>query len=324
MLPTLEKVVQALRQRQLRERLWRVAQRLTPLILQRDDERIRSADDLLAPGRAPIRFLGYYTEAGLDAALREYGIARELKERGFGDFRLSLRRDDRYTSTLRCYGIAAADGREHLLAETRCRLQDLPRPRWLPPELSSRLNGCERCVRIEWMLLQNPLGRFEESRPPLPGQRFPGLGMGRQILEVLRILAWRLNVDAYVVHPFFVHNAVIYSRQFTFLEPRHQARLLAIVAAAGERPLQQIALAVEHGFLRSADDGRVVRWEATPQVSPLSRTLKALYESSAYAEAVKEAFAEEHLQFDWEAYDRAHEQLAGQLPLPDDPSPPVL
>lgn len=311
MLPTLDELVRAVRRERQQRRLWRIARDLSRRTLQADGgDDGTSLDDLVQRQEAP-RFLGFYTEAGLDAALRAYGFGTVLQHRGFPRFRTQLVADDQDTSTLRC--LAEAEGREHLVTETRCRLIPLPPFAWVPPgEVPERVLA-RRAARIEWMLLQDPRAAFTAERPRLPGQQHPGLGIGRSVMDVLTVLGWRLRLSAYVITPLHFHNAVLYARWFRFLVPEDQGRFLALVEAAGARPLQQIALAVDAGFLRDRRTDAPVRWEPRLQIAPLATSLRRAFASATYREAAARAYGVTSFRFDWEGYDRRHAELVAGL-----------
>ncbi len=303
--------------RQLAERrqhreIWRAARRLSPRTLQREGSpTLTLGEDWLAADAESPRFLGYYSRQGLETALESYGLAAALRARGFEAPRVELFCEDRFTSTLRCF--ARRQGREHLLCETRCRFQSLRRPSWLDEGERALLAQAGPALRIEWMLLQNPCATFTERRPRLPGQEHPGLGLGMEVMEVLRVLGWRLRAAAFEINPLYVHNAVLYARQFSFVEPRDQAFLVALTRLGARRPLQDLALAVHNGFLRDSATEALVDWPAPTMSSPLVRPLARLYRSPRYAEAVDEALARCHLRIDWAAFDRARPSLIAAL-----------
>ena len=311
------RIIRSLTGRRHHDDLWSVARELSPVDLRSEAE---EEDDVFSLRASPPRFVGYYTAAGIDRALRAYGIDQEVRRRGFRDLGVDVRQTDPFTSTLRVYGRTggAGGGEEdaggHLICETRCRLGVLPRPEWLSPDARRHLRENDRTIFIEWMLLQNPTASFTPERPCLTGQVHPGLGLGNEVMEILRILGWRLRVAAFVQNPVHPHNAILYSRKFVFLEPERQGFFLALLRAARGRPLQQITLAVDNGYLHDDETGDRLAWEAAAQVSPLARPLIRLYRSRAYADAVHRELARTTLRFDWEAYDRVHAQLAAALP----------
>ena len=205
--------------------IWRAARRLSTRALQREEPDFDAClDDLLSKDPVTPRFLGFYTRQGLENRLRHLRLPPSAPQAGL---RVPARRAEQPGPLQRvrcgCYG--ARRGRDYLLCEMRCRFQPLQRPRWVGEADAERCcEGCRKTVRIEWMLLQNPCQEFSPERPRLPGQDYPGLGLGREIMEVLRVLGWRLRVAAFDVNPHcYVHNAVLYARQFSFVEPEDQA-----------------------------------------------------------------------------------------------------
>jgi hypothetical protein len=306
--------------KRLEREMWRIARGLTPLTLKADQDDLDEGfgglcpDDLLSR-KAPPRFLNYYSVAGIDRALRAYRFDERLRALGYRDFCTRLTRDDAFTTTLRVYGICDGDGCEDavLVHEHRARLMQLPRPRWLPDKAWAELGADVPAVRLEWMLLQNPLATFTRERPRLPGQSHPGLGFGREVLEILRILGWRLRVAAWFINPFYVHNGALYAPHFQFCEPDDQGWFQALLRAAEGRPLQDIALAVQHGFLKSGTTYKRLGWPARPMLSPLARPLLRLYKSAAYLEAAERARRASRVTFDWEGFDDVRADLIALL-----------
>jgi len=314
--------------KRLERELWSIARDLTPLTLKAEgeveDESLGDLcpDDLLSR-RPPPRFLNYYSVRGIERALRAYGFDARLRALGYRDFCARLTREDSFTTTLRVYGICPGNGCEDavLVHEHRARLMQLPKPHWLPDKAWADLGADVPAVRLEWMLLQNPLAAFTPERPRLPGQSHPGLGFGREVLEILRILGWRLKVAAWFINPLYVHNGALYSPHFLFIEPEDQGWFLSMLHAAEGRPLQDIALAVQHGFLKSGTTYKRLGWPARPMLSPLARPLIRLYRSAAFTDAVRRAERASRVTFDWEGFDEVRPELVAQLEREESTAP---
>ena len=58
-------------------------------------------------------------------------------------------------------------------------------------------------LSIEWLLLQDPTKTFSKSKPQLPGQEHPGLGMLRELLEMLYQACLRLELDGLIMQTMF-------------------------------------------------------------------------------------------------------------------------
>jgi hypothetical protein len=161
-------------------------------------------------------------------------------------------------------------------------------------------------LNVRWIALQDPLGEFSERRPRLPGQRFPGTGMGREAYETLIGEASRSGRDGIVNFPEHFHNAFLY-KNFQFLNPdregwfrKLQRDLAQDIDAKGLAP---VSWAVYLGFLTC--DGQPVRWEPRRQVFALSERLKGYFKSREFRAAVHQAMQEVGpFSIRWEEADR--------------------
>jgi len=152
----------------------------------------------------------------------------------------------------------------------------------MQPILSSDLN----LLNARWLSLQDPLGEFSVRRQRLPGQRFPGTGLGRFAYDTLVAEAVRCGREGIVNVPEHFHNAMMY-KKFQFLNPDYEGwfRKLQrdLARDIEERGLAQVSWAIYLGFL-TCDEAPVV-WEAREQVLAISGRLKAYFKSSAYRAA---------------------------------------
>ena len=57
-----------------------------------------------------------------------------------------------------------------------------------------RLAGAD-LLYVHWLTLRHPRARFSDLRPQLPGQDVPGLGLAREITELLARMAARLGLE---------------------------------------------------------------------------------------------------------------------------------
>ena len=134
--------------------------------------------------------------------------------------------------------------------------------------------------------------------------------MRDQVLELFQVVARRLDLDAYVAQAKLFHNAFMYSPMFFFTDPKRQAELSSIRAAAGEAVLQDITLAMEGGFLLK--NGEQYQWTGAEMIHPLSETLTSAFRECNHRERAEELAESMRFQFDWEAYQRSKETACGQ------------
>jgi acetoin utilization deacetylase AcuC-like enzyme len=270
----------------------RLAERLDPRELSGDgasdgvsgepDDWGLTADDLAGFGgmRARSRFLGYYSPQGIELALERAGLLDRLRRLGFAHPTLEVDLDNPGGETLRLWG----DGRRRdLLIELRVRID-----RHTVPEMAM--------LRIEWLLLQNPLGRFTPQRPRLPGQRFPGLGLLPDIAALTVLVCDRLHLDGILFVPSHFHTARQGRKVLRFLAPEDEGLFRALEAALAVLPLAEATGAVDQGrVLDGRDGGAPLRWHPMPMVLPVSDRLKerlasAEREAAAAAAAARHAF----------------------------------
>ena len=233
----------------------------------------------LPESRRPHHFLDYFSRRGLEILFTKLGFFRELRQRGFAPHvAVDLRDPARHL--LQIYDGKPAQRR--LLVEIAGRRDtfllgegdELPRARY-------------RFFVVDWMLLQNPRATFTESRPRLPGQDFPGLGMGTQIGEILALMAARLQCDGILACPNHFHNACLYSRRMWFLEPEDHGTFLAIRDAVGDLGLARGSWAVEWGCVR--ENGTPYRWPGARMLLPLSDVLADYLSGASYRQRCEAA-----------------------------------
>lgn len=265
-------------QTSLFEQYAQIAQELNPYELQRPSGELTITEedlfgDLVGPRARSTRILDYYSRHGLEFAVERYGLADEIRKRGFTELRLSVDPDDpeRQHLTLR----AKKDGEEHLLVDQVLRRVKRPAPEGLDPPDPLQF------LYIEWMLLQNPTERFSLRNPQWPGQEHPGLGVGEQTMLMLYQASQRLELDGLMHHPSRYHIAFIGADQSFFFDPSLQGRFEAIREVLAPLDLAEAAWKMERGEVRWGD-GEPVEWIPEDMAIPASERYFAYLGSEHY------------------------------------------
>lgn len=251
-----------------------------------------ATDDVLGELGASPSFLNRFSPEGLRAELDRAGILSALVARGYERVRVRI---DAVESEHRLF-VAPQRGRT-LLVDLRA-VEDalVPREPWMEP-LADR--GPLSCLSVRWLALQHPCGTFEPSKPKLPGQRHPGLGIGRRVYGLLRDWVAEFGKDALVNQPAYFHNALFYAESFSFVEAARQGAFEALRRDLAHLTPAAASWAVERGDVHAVEsDGtrRRVRWEPGPMIDARAARLKKALRSSAYANAV--AGARDALRFE--------------------------
>ncbi len=139
--------------------------------------------------------------------LERSGFFDRLRDMGFAHPNLELHLEEA-GHTLRIFGDPA---QRELLCELR-----LQRDR-------HTFGGFE-LLSVEWLLLQNPRGRFTPKRPALPGQKHPGLGLLDDVVALLIVACDRLHLDGLVFVPSQFHIAAYGRSHMKFVKPATQQR----------------------------------------------------------------------------------------------------
>ncbi len=225
------------------------------------------------------RILGFYSVHGIELALERYGLLDGMRARGFDDLDVSVDPSDPARQRITVRG-RKEPGPARLL-------MDLVLSRRKRPT-SNGSNGARplELLSIEWLQLQDPSASFSLRQPPLPRQEHPGLGMVREVMEMLVQSCLRLGLDGIVIHPSAFHVAALAAGHGSFLDPRLQGRFEAARAALSAVELGEASRIVEEGRLRDVD-GEVLRWAPDDFVIPVSERLQRWFEHPAYREQVE-------------------------------------
>lgn len=226
-------------------------------------------------------FLGYYSQRGLEIAMEKYKVTQKLRRKGFNNLKLKIDTSDPYKHSMMLNN--HIENRIEKLVEfvVKRDFLDVDMP------FKTDLNGKKYEVLIvEWLKMQNPRVDFPEKKPRLPGQEYPGLGVGSDALEMLVFAARRLGMKGIVNIPDHYHNAFFYSRLFLFEKPEDQARLMAIIRDTRGKTIKEVAWAIEEEKLIDRKLNKPFKWEIAKQILPLENKWRKLYTSWNYKNMV--------------------------------------
>lgn len=230
--------------------------------------------DLGGAGVIPdTRFLGVYSRHGIELALEESGLFDRLRQQGFRALQVAVDLGDPMGHTLT---IKAGERDPQTVMEMKLRV-------------NRRMLRDRTLLSVEWLLIQDTRSTFELSRPLLPGQEFPGLGLMRDTAAVLVVVCERRDLDGLVFIPTHYHLARLAGPMGFFADPVHQARMLALQHAVRNLRLGEAARAVDQGQVRDEKTGEAARWVPSPMIIPVSEPLREYFISGEYESAVAAA-----------------------------------
>jgi hypothetical protein len=128
-------------------------------------------------------------------------------------------------------------------------------------------------LQVDWVALQNPTETFKD-RIQLPGQRYPGLHVAKQVNTCFQLLASKNGRDGVLNVPEYFHNAYMYNLSgYRFLNPAFQGWFEACLSDLSDdiatKGLGAVAWAWSQGCVYDPELGnRTILWFPQEQVYP--------------------------------------------------------
>jgi len=253
-------------------------------------------DDLVGKKGTDL-FLGKYTMAGIRAVLEKKSFIGDAKKRKLWPIVFKL--DSSEFPPLQRFQIFYKEkNQKNVIVDLKIK-DTIFRPKNRLAEATSY--STFKFLFLEWLTLQNPLLKFSEERPALPGQTYPGLKLGKKVLDIFAYLAWINKSDGILAFPCYFHNALLFMRVFRFLRPEKRGEVLAIRKCFRDIPFHKLAWVVHLNCLRYKD-GRVYEWKAEEQIYPMNKSLKNYFYSREYRDKVREVGQSLEFSVDWDLF----------------------
>jgi acetoin utilization deacetylase AcuC-like enzyme len=214
----------------------------------RKDLTLADIESDLGVGAESRRLLfGVFSAEAVEYSLHRFNLLSFLERRGYGPFRVALATASGGGERASTFG--QADGHEHLLIDC---------------VLERGTVGGRGVLYVHWLALRDPRARFSARRPRLPGQDVPGLGLAREMMALLVVMARRLDLAGLAFKPAWYHTAYVARQQFRFHDPGVQGRFEAMLRDLAGVGLVEISTAIAGGRVRL--NGQPYKWEAEDMV----------------------------------------------------------
>ena len=230
-------------------------------------------------------FLGKYTLKEMFLIIEKIGLVKTANKIGFTELKIDLESPDVSTQRLTIYN--KYKNKNNLIVDLLVSIEDFE-----PHQHNIDFFGPERLkyLTIEWLTLQNPKANFTQEKRKLPGQKFPGLGIKKELYILFRAMGRDLKVDGIQAKPQFFHNAMMYKDYFKFTNPEKEGEFRAVYQKfIEELGFYNLSWAVyenciKYGFLR-----KNYAWKCGSQLFPLRKRTINYFNSSDYKRKVEES-----------------------------------
>lgn len=253
------------------------------------DLREEDITDQLSDGKFSALFLGSFEIGMIRDALDRFGITEQLAKKNYVDLEILFKPRGPFEHFLRIFDRSQTDHPllgEIILKESRYTL--------IKQYLASYNLHSLSLLNIEWTLMQDIHGSFTNEHRCLPGQNYPGLGVGNRLVALLSWVAEIMHKDGLMNVPEYFHNAVFYDKWFKFIDPETQGtmeRIFADLSAKGF-DICDISFAVYFDCLINEETGESFLWTPHEQVLPTSDHLRDYFLQPAYKQLAKKRYEE--------------------------------
>lgn len=238
------------------------------------------------------RLFGIIPIDEVESALETSGIYPRIRNLGFKKFQFSFE-----NLTPEDQRLFVKDEKNRILIHLRLKLAVFNPPSYIK-SLPFQLN----LLYIDWLLSQNPDKSFTEKRKAFPGQNFPGLALYKQIGIFIRTLAKKLDTDGVLNSPEYFHDAVLFMKDFNFVDPYKEALGRALLKfrrnpvykdgkAQNNISLRRLSWAIYNKKLILIDKlakekEKEFFWPHGEMLSGLNPEIKSYFESKKYCKLV--------------------------------------
>jgi len=226
--------------------------------------------------------LGIFSNAGLKYVLDHFHLIRDLEAMGLTNITSEIETGDSHTHKMYVY--SGEPNPSNVICELVAKKGPLHFEKGLQPNYPHIEMSF---LQVEWLLLQNPKKRFTDEKPRLPGQSYPGLGLGKHLMILMMILAQNAGLDGIVNKPHFFHTAFMFTKKFIFVDPFKQAEIEILSRDLLKKySFYHLSWASFFECVINEKTGEPFIWEPGFLIFPMSKSITKYFDSKEYKKQV--------------------------------------
>ncbi len=253
-------------------------------------------DSLQGMSGSNKKFLNRFSEKDLFAVMAKTGLTEHLGNKGFEKIIINTDKDENGINYLKLFWNEKTP--ENQLIDLRVSESSFV------PDKKFFAKGEEvlsyDMIVIEWLSAKNPLAIFDGTRPQLPGQTNPGLGVLTYCFDMLYLMAKQIYKDGFLDIPDHMHNAIMYSKKFKFFDPVHEAIIRAAIRDMKKYSLADISWGVLTNTIIDVNKDEPQIYDPCEQIHYVSKRMKNYFKSRKYTSAFKNFYNKKKFYFDYE------------------------
>ena len=259
-------------------------------------------------------FLNRFTASDLMEIFEEVGILPHLEGLGFHDFSLVIDVDDARVQYLKLY---TGDKKpNNILFDLR-----LSETKFIPDKKFFKEHMTiipYDMIVIEWLSAQNPKNeQFTDGKPQLPGQKKPGLGILKFCFDMMKIVAHEVIRDGFLDIPDHMHGAVMYSKNFQFFDPVHEAIFRSILRDLRDYSLSDISWGMITGTIIDKYKNVPQVYDPSEQIFPVSARMRGYFDSKHYRTEFNKYYRLKKYKFEYKEMQIKREEILKKRSMVD-------
>jgi hypothetical protein len=200
-------------------------------------------------GSESEEFFGRFTHLEIKEMLEESTLIEALVKRGYNETRIEIIPHSFYDN--RIYINDASTGLT--LVHIRLKVDDL---------FLKKINQSLKMVYIDWLLTQNIRWNIKPFNKKLfEGQEYPGLNIMKEIENFMLILSKRLGAHAIFNVPEYFHDAVLFHKNFKFLDPEKEGIFRAVLKNFHGTNLRKLSDLIHKKRIYIANTAEIYTWK---------------------------------------------------------------
>jgi hypothetical protein len=259
------------------------------------------------------KFLKRFSADDMMGIMQKVGLVDHFSSIGLKDIVVKVNLDESQISYFKIYW--KDEGPDNLLVDLRVsESKFMPKSQFFDD--STDIVTYDMIV-IEWLSAQNPKNFFMTEKPQLPGQKKPGLGVLKFCFCMMDYFAKEIIKDGFLDIPDHMHGAIMYSKEFKFFDPAHEAILRAILRDLKHYSLSDISWGMITGTIRETTKNIVQVYDPSEQIFYVSRRLRKYFHSKKYKSVFSHYYHKKKYELDYDEMIKKREVILKKKAIVD-------